>query len=37
MRKGKFSESPIVPIPKESEAGLQVAEVCCKHGIRAAM
>lgn len=32
----KFSESKIVGILKEGEAGLPVAEVCRKHGISAA-
>lgn len=36
MRKSKFSESQIVAILKEGEAGLPVAEVCRKHGISAA-
>lgn len=36
MRKSKFSESQIVAILKESEAGLAVAEVCRNHGISAA-
>ena len=35
MRKSKFSESQIVAILKEGEAGLPVAEVCRKHGISA--
>lgn len=33
MRKSKFTESQIVAILKEGEAGLPVAEVCRKHGI----
>ncbi|WKB50821.1 IS3 family transposase [Eleftheria terrae] len=36
MRKSKFSESQIVAILKEGEAGMLVAEVCRKHGISAA-
>ena len=36
MRKSKYSESQIVAILKEGEAGMPVAEVCRKHGIRAA-
>lgn len=36
MRKSKFSESQIVAILKEGEAGVAVAEVCRKHGISAA-
>ena len=36
MRKSKFSESQIVAILKEGEAGLPVAEVCRKNGISAA-
>ncbi|MET3605869.1 putative transposase [Sphaerotilus sulfidivorans] len=35
MRKSKFSESQIVAILKEGEAGLPVAEVCRKRGISA--
>lgn len=34
MRKSKFSESQIVAILKEGEAGLPMAEVCRKHSIR---
>jgi putative transposase len=33
MRKSKFTESQIMAILGESEAGLPVAEVCRKHGI----
>ena len=36
MRKSKFSESQIVAILKEGEAGSAVAELCRKHGISAA-
>ncbi len=35
MRKSKFTESQIVAILKEGEAGVPVAEVCRKHGISA--
>lgn len=33
MRKSKFTESQIMAIFSEGEAGLPVAEVCRKHGI----
>jgi putative transposase len=33
MRKGRFSEEPIIAVLKEAQAGLPVAEVCRKHGI----
>lgn len=36
MRKSKYSESQIVAILKEGEAGLAVAELCRKHGMSAA-
>jgi putative transposase len=36
MRKSKYSESQIAAILQEAEAGLAVAEVARKHGIRAA-
>lgn len=36
MKKSKFSESQIVAILKEGEAGVAVAELCRKHGISSA-
>jgi putative transposase len=36
MKKSKFSESQIVAILKESEAGMAVAELVRKHGISVA-
>ena len=36
MRKSKFTESQILVILGEGEAGLAVAEVCRKHGISTA-
>ena len=33
MRKSKFTESQILAVLAEGEAGLPVAEVCRKHGI----
>lgn len=33
MKKSKFTESQIVAILKEADAGIKVAEVCRKHGI----
>lgn len=36
MRKSKFSESQIMGILAEGEAGLPVGEVCRKHGISSA-
>ena len=36
MKKSKFSESQIVAILKEGEAGLAAAELCRKHGISSA-
>lgn len=36
MRKSKFSDTQIVSILKEAEAGLPVKEVCRKYGISSA-
>lgn len=33
MKKSRFTESHILSILKESDAGLKVAEICRKHGI----
>ena len=33
MRKSKFSESKIVALLKEAEAGRKVSEICREHGI----
>ena len=33
MRKSRFTETQIIGMIKEQEAGLTVAEVCRKHGI----
>ena len=37
MRKSKFSESQIVGILAEGDAGLAVSEICLKHGISNAL
>jgi len=37
MRKSEFSESQIVGILAEGDAGLAVAEICRKHGISNAL
>lgn len=33
MKKTRFSENQIIAILKEGEAGIQVKEICRKHGI----
>lgn len=37
MRKSKFTESQIVAILSEDDAGLPLAEICRKHGISNAL
>ena len=33
MKKSRFSETQIVSILKEGDAGMKVSEICRKHGI----
>jgi putative transposase len=33
MKKSRFTESQIVAVLKEGEAGMPVAELCRKHGV----
>ncbi|MCG8026150.1 MAG: transposase, partial [Candidatus Thiodiazotropha endolucinida] len=33
MKKSRYSESQIISILKEAEAGIPVAELCRKHGM----
>ena len=36
MKKSRFTESQIVSIPKESDAGMKVEELCRRHDISSA-
>jgi putative transposase len=36
MRKSKFSESKIVTLLKEAEAGRKVSDICREHGVSSA-
>ena len=33
MKRSRFSEEQIIGILKEHEAGVSVADLCCKHGV----
>lgn len=36
MKKSRFTETPIVSLLKEADAGMKVEELCRKHGISSA-
>ena len=36
MKKSRFTESQIIAVLKETDAGMKVEEVCRKHGISSA-
>jgi len=33
MRRSRFTEAQIIGMIKEQEAGMPMAEVCCRHGL----
>ena len=36
MRKSKFSDSQIMAMIKQNEAGMSVSDLCCEHGMSSA-